>query len=326
MSDVAFIFSKKAHGASQNFAKAVNADFYPVSRYSLHKIFTIPKHEYYLVESVFALTYPVMKRKLLRQKSKIIFRCNSNLFSNEPGRYFQGNFLTKRYIKFLLNNVDGIIAVSKMVEDDAKRRCKKELGKDIKTKIVYSFVDNPEKWLKVKPDIKSKNFLAIGYIRHHKGFDILLKTFEIIGKKHPDAKLFLAGTSDDDLKRYGLEKPENVFALGFTKNMDKYAEKCAFFIATPRYEPGPTASIEAMAAGLVPIVNHMTGHKDHVKKVSKDLVINSLDPKIAAKHILKIMERKDLKKLSDKSKKIALNYTKNKMLNEFRKAFSELVS
>ncbi|MEM7819770.1 MAG: glycosyltransferase family 4 protein [Candidatus Aenigmatarchaeota archaeon] len=325
MSDIAFIFSKKAHAASQEFAKSINADFYSVSRYSLYKIFTIPKYKYYFVESVFALTYPVMKRKILREKNKIIFRCNSNLFSNEPKRYFQGNFFVRKYIKFLLRNIDGIIAVSKMVENDAKRRCKEEIGKKIKTKLVYSFVDNPEKWLNVKPNLKSKNFLYIGYIRHHKGIDILLKTFELIMKKNTNVKLFLAGIRDSDLKRYGLKAPNNVYLLGFIKDLEKYMEKCAFYVTTPKYEPGPTASIEAMCAGLIPIVNYMTGHKDHVKQVSKDLIINSLNPKDVANKILKIMKRNDLKKLSNKSRKIALKYTKEKMLTKFKKAFYDLI-
>jgi glycosyltransferase involved in cell wall biosynthesis len=321
---VAFIFSKKAHGASETFARSLGADFYPVSRSSIYKIFTIPKHDYYLVESVFALTYPVMKRKILRQKNKIVFRCNSNLFSNEQGRYLQGNFFVKRYIKFLLRNTDGIIAVSKMIEDDAKRRCR-DFGKEMKTRIVYSFVDNKEKWMNVKPDFKSKNFLCIGYIRHHKGFDIMLKAFELIREKYPEAKLFLAGTDENGLKKYKLNKPENVYAVGFAKNLDNYMKQCAFYIATPRYEPGPTASIEAMTAGLVPIVNSTTGHRDHAEQVDKELIINSLEPEDVAKQAIKIMERKDLKNISDKSRKVALKYTKEKMIEKFRKAFYELV-
>jgi glycosyltransferase involved in cell wall biosynthesis len=324
MSDNAFIFSKKAHGASQEFARSLNADFYPVSRYTLHKVFNIPKHNNYLIESVFAITYPVLKRKLLRNKNKIIFRCNSNLFSNEPGRYFQGNFFVRKYIKFLLQNINGIIAVSKMIEKDAKEKCRKEIGKEIPTRVVYSFIDE-KRWLKVRPDLKSKNFLAIGYIRHHKGFDLLLEAFSLIRERYPESKLFIAGTSEEALKKYGLKKPDNVFPLGFVKAMEKYMEQCTFYLSTPKYEPGPSASIEAMCAGLVPIVNHMTGHKDHVEQVSKELVINSLEPKIVARNIIKIMERKDLETLSKKSRKVALKYTKEKMLEEFRKAFGDLV-
>jgi len=323
MSDVAFVFSKKAHGASGTFAKSLDADFYPVSRFSLQKIFTIPKHKYYFVESIFALSYPVLKKKLLRQKSKIIFRCNSNLFSDERGRYFQGNFFTRRYIRFLLKNTDGIIAVSKMVQNDARKKTREEIGREIATKVSYSFVSDHKKWLSVKPDIKSKNFLHIGYIRHHKALDITLKAFGLINKEYPESVLFLAGISEDDLKRYGLQKIRGVYPLGFTSAIEQYAGKCAFYLATPRYEPGPTASVEAMAAGLVPIVNHRTGHQDHVEQLDKDLIIKSLDPEQVAKQVLEIMGRKDLKKLSDKSRKIALHYTKDKMIGDFKKTFYE---
>jgi glycosyltransferase involved in cell wall biosynthesis len=325
MNKNAFIFSKKAHGASQEFAKSINANFYSVSRYSLQKIFTIPKHDNYFIESVFAITYPVMKRKLLRHKNKIIFRCNSNLFSNEPGRYLQGNFFVRKYIKFLLRNVDGIIAVSKMIEEDAKRVCKKEIGREIPTKVVYSFIDE-KRWKKVKPNLKTKNLLAIGYIRHHKGFDVLLDTFSMIREKHPESMLYLAGTGNEDLERYGLKAAENVIPLGFVKDMEKYMSSCTFYLATPKYEPGPSASIEAMAAGLVSIVNTTTGHKDHVEQVSKDLIINSIDPKTVSSKIIKIMERKDLKSLSDKSRKVALKYTKKNMTEKFKKDFGDLTN
>lgn len=325
MSYNAFIFSKKAHGASQEFAKSIDADFYSVNRYSLYKIFTIKKHKNYLVESVFALTYPVMKKKILRNKCNIIFRCNSNLFSDEPKRYFQGSYFTKKYIKFLLKNVDGIIAVSKMVAEDGRIKCAKEIGREINTRVVYSFM-NPSRWTNVKPDLKHRNFLNIGYIRHHKGMDVLLKTFEIIRKKYPESKLFLAGTSQSDLEKYGLRPDDNVIALGYVADMEKYMSQCAFYFATPRYEPGPSASIEAMCAGLVPIVNQFTGHKDHVEQVNKDLIIESSNPNIIAQRVISIMNRKDIEELSEKSIKVAMNYTKDKMLIEFIKAFGDLVN
>lgn len=325
MNTTAFIFSKKAHGASEAFAHTIHADFHAVSRFSCHKIITIPDYENYLIESVFALTYPVLKKKL-GAKSKIVFRCNSNLFSDEPKRYFQGNFFVRKYITFLLKHTDGIIPVSPMVQKDINEKCETYLKKKIPSVVVHSFVGDPKRWLAVKPNLKSKNFVFVGYIRNHKGIDILLKTFELINKKHPDAQLFLAGISHDDLKRYHLVAPKNVHPIGFVKNLEDYFKQCAFYFTTPRYEPGPTASLEAMCAGLIPIVNDRTGHQDHVAQIDKDLVIHSLVPEEIAAQVIKIMQKRNFKTLSDKSRKVALNYTKEKQLKKFQKAFAQLTA
>lgn len=323
MSYTAFVFSRQAHSASRAFAEAIDADFYSVTRASLHKIFTIPSHKKYLAESAFALTFPVMKRKLLRENNKIVFRCNSNLFSDEPKRYLHGNFFVRGYVKFLLRNIDGIIAVSRLVQKDADAKCVRHLEKRIQSHIVYSFVE-PDKWKSVKPALSTNNFLHIGYLRHHKGVDILLKAFEILEKRHSSIKLYLAGISEDDLRRYGIRKAKCAIPLGFTSNLKECIEKCAFYIATPRYEPGPTASLEAMAAGLIPIVNHMTGHKDHAEQLSEQLIINSLQPEEIAERIESIMKLKNRSMLSKKSRKIASKYSKETQIKAFKKAFNEL--
>lgn len=324
MSDVAFIFSKIAHDASSAFARSINADFYSVSRYSWYKIFSIPGHKKYMVESIFALTYPILKRKILREKNKIVLRNNSNIFSDEPRRYFQGNAFVRGYIRFLLRNIDGIIAVSNLVKKTGDKKCLQQIDKMIPTLIVHSFVD-PDKWKEIRPALNTNNFLHIGYLRHHKGIGILMKAFDIIAEKHENVKIYLAGISEKDLQKYKIKKAKNAVPLGFTKKLKSYMKDCAFYITTPKYEPGPTASLEAMAAGLIPIVNNRTGHKDHVEKIDKKLVINSLRPEEVARGIENILKIKDRSALSRKSRKLAVKYSRENQMEAFKKAFGRLV-
>lgn len=151
-----------------------------------------------------------------------------------------------------------------------------------------------------------------------------MAAFDIIGEKRNDVKLYLAGISEKDLRKYGIKKAKNAVPLGPTKNLLYWMNRCSFYIATPKYEPGPTASLEAMAAGLIPIVNHKTGHKDHVEKISKGLIINSLKPDIVAGRIEKAIKLKNRRELSRKSRQIAGKYSRKNQTEAFKKAIEEL--
>ena len=83
-----------------------------------------------------------------------------------------------------------------------------------------------------------------------------------------------------------------------------------------------------MASGLIPVVSQKTGNKYIVGRVDKNLIVNSFEPDDYAKKIAEIMKSDKKKRMSlSKRSKVLIknNYTYEKQLKVFKKAFYKLI-
>jgi mannosylfructose-phosphate synthase len=110
--------------------------------------------------------------------------------------------------------------------------------------------------------------LALGRLATNKGYDLLIKAFAVLAKRHPDAVLHLAvgGERMDahekrilrELKalvaKLGLE--DRVRFAGFIADSDlaDYYRAADLFVLSSRYEPFGMTAIESMACGTPTIV------------------------------------------------------------------------
>ncbi|MEM7819769.1 MAG: glycosyltransferase [Candidatus Aenigmatarchaeota archaeon] len=330
MGKIACITFNYLHKNTELSAKSIGADIYKVTKEhgskataifrSIWLSIKLKKYETYLIDAAWALFIPLIKRLIFRNKIMVIYRLN-NPFFNDTWFLKNKNPFEKFIIKILRKQVDGIIAVSSVTANDAKIHRKPYV-------IAYSMLENLDEFLKIKPNLNTNNFLTMGYAPY-KAFDITLSVFHEIRKHKPDSKLiFLGKYSNNDIKKYykNLDMT-NVVICGYVKDVKKYLEGASYFIEFPHYEPGPTSVLESMAAGLICFSNENLGHKDFIKKVSKDLIIKSKDPKKIANEIIKIVGNNKKKKIiSKKSKEIAKLFRKEYRLRMFRKAFFNILS
>ena len=104
----------------------------------------------------------------------------------------------------------------------------------------------------------SKRFLAVGrFSFQHKGFDLLIKAFNIFCLNNQEWVLDIVGEGDMEfeykalIKEYHLENRITIHP--FTNNIQEYYSKAQVYVLSSRWEGMPLVLVEAMSHGL-PVV------------------------------------------------------------------------
>ena len=270
---------------------------------SFLKGFFVPSADLYIMEGVACLPCT-----LLKKGKKIVI--NTDTFVKTLGS-MKG--LQKKYSLWLLNKVDGFVSTSEMMRDLSKKYCKKP------NEVVYP-MSHLEDFYKINPDLNSGNICCIGMSIFPKGTDILVDAYIEYKNKYPSAQLFICG---EDNYRKEIEKIDGIVAPGRT-NPKPYLEKSSVYMNCARHESFGLNILEAMAAGVVPIVSEYCGAKTFVQKIDKKLVV-PLDKDKFVDVAIWLKKSNNLKKYSNKAKKIAKEFEKNNKLNNFKIAIRRLL-
>ena len=105
----------------------------------------------------------------------------------------------------------------------------------------------------------SKRFLAVGrFSRQHKGFDLLIKAFNLFAQNNSEWCLDIVGEGPEEklykklFKEYQLEN--RVIIHPFTDKIQDYYTNAQVYVLSSRWEGMPLVLVEAMSHGL-PIVS-----------------------------------------------------------------------
>ena len=108
---------------------------------------------------------------------------------------------------------------------------------------------NPPKTI----DYSSKRVIAVGRYSHQKGFDMLIKAWGELSKKHFDWHLYIFG-NEDRTAYEGMVKEEKCqdtcHCMPVTEDIASEYGKSSIFVMSSRYEGMPLVLIEAMSSGL----------------------------------------------------------------------------
>jgi glycosyltransferase involved in cell wall biosynthesis len=128
-----------------------------------------------------------------------------------------------------------------------------------------------------------------------------------------------------------LDEVDGMRVFGFVpyQELPKILSNCSVYIHPARFDTFPIAVIEAMAAGLIPVVTEMTGTKDLVRLVSPSLVI-PIDIDAISTKIIEILSMDNDKKeiLSKKAKQVAEEWSlkaRKMFLRKTMKALHEVI-
>jgi glycosyltransferase involved in cell wall biosynthesis len=327
---IVLIYQHDCHPVIKTFANSVTNESYSIKKLPLHSIsgilyslylaITIPKYDIYFTDSAMSNFVPIFKR-WLGEKNIIIYRGGDGIFGEKSDAYlYTKNKFKKKILLYILKNIDGVITESEMSRNDAKQwvDCPIELG--------VSYIEDIKSLSKIKPRLDTKKFLFIGDFRppyDHKGIEILIETFNLLPDKY---ELYIIGKNTEHLKN--KVKTSNIHVEGRVKDLKDYFKKCTYYIHAAKYETGPITILEAMSAGVIPIISKNCGHKEVVKKVSEKLILNSIEPKKIAEQILRL-DKINIQKLdlySKKAKKIInFKYSKKNQTKIFKENFYKLI-
>ncbi len=147
---------------------------------------------------------------------------------------------------------DSIVVQTRAARDYFSSRLK------LKVCIIPNLVPNPTGNIVVRNPSHPLRLIAIGRLHSQKGFDLLLRAFAPLKKKHPKWRLIILGEGPLRpelqilLDRLGLLK--SVDLPGFVKCPGDYLRASDLFVLSSRYEGFPNALCEAMANGL-PVIS-----------------------------------------------------------------------
>ena len=162
-------------------------------------------------------------------------------------------------------------------------------------------------------------------LRDEDGVEHLIEIYERlrneVGKK---VRMFIVGKPLEAkfLKPYErlrvYSKRERDFkVLGYLpyKHVCKIFSKCLFFIYPAKLKPFGLPVLEAMAAGLIPVVTKTTGARDFVYLIDRKLVVSHPGDVVKVIAELSTYSLRDLLGLSKKAREIALswNYDRAKL-------------
>jgi glycosyltransferase involved in cell wall biosynthesis len=187
---------------------------------------------------------------LLKTKTPIIFEAHGSKYNES--QYYKINFFSKithnfkyYYRNFCAKQFDYFVALSQesLMEWSLKDG---------------TVIPNPLFCEKDRiADVTSKTVIAVARQSYEKGLDRLLYVWKLVSEKHPDWKLEIYGSQNQDLGLEGLAKEYNIASsVHFfepIKNIEEKYLSSSVYVMTSRSEGFPMVLLEAMSFGL-PII------------------------------------------------------------------------
>lgn len=128
-----------------------------------------------------------------------------------------------------------------------------------------------------------------GRFAPHKGLVTLIRAFEHVSREIPGAELVLIGSDSDGTLaqvKAAAQSSMHASSIRILTNLSdaeikSELSKCSFFASASEYEGFGLTVVEALSAGLVPIVNAIASFKAIVERAGVGLVTNFSDPDAA---------------------------------------------
>lgn len=132
--------------------------------------------------------------------------------------------------------------------------------------------------------VENQVIVTVGTLRPEKGYWHLIKSFYILHKNFPKAKLLHIGPplADEELKLkkliHDLKMEKHIKMIGFKANPYKYLKKCKIYVLSSIYEGFPNALVEAMACGIPVIAaDCQTGPREILYQDYNDVTASAIE-------------------------------------------------
>ncbi len=216
----------------------------------------------------------------------------------------------KMFYRRYLGIVDGFLADSNRIKRDILNYIRRPVA------VVMPFAVHR---FCIKKRGLNKALLFIGNEPEEKGYKYIVRAMDLL----PDFELFLVVGCGKKVKA----RKKNIRVERRVPRMKKYFAKCSFYVHPADFEPFGVAPLEAMHAGLIPIITKDVGLSEMFDKELRTLlVLRSNAPDEIARKVLEIYNLKNKEKIIKKCKALSKNWTEEKSVKLFKKSFSEVLS
>ena len=289
------------------------------------------KYDVFLVDNLHIMPV-VMKRLFLRKDQKIVAYMGSHtlyfLLSHRFSR------LVERLHIWALRNYDAILCEGRMSVDIAQRLLG-ETHAPIYESLLAPSVERLRRLREVEPDLESRRLLLISsgpgeFRMHYKGLDLMVDAVSIASQSDPTLEFDILGEWDAEIvdavtARIPSATRQRIRFRGRVDGIADWLQRTALYLHCARGDAFPTATIEAMSAGVVPLVSEWTGTREIVAEVC-DRLIAPLNSESIAERILWYfgLAAGERQRLSRRSRIAARPYTQDSASAHFESTFTRM--
>lgn len=237
---------------------------------------------------------------------------------------FPVNHNLRKVARFIVSRFSECLVV---LSDEDMGYYRKNMRLRCRIKRIYN--PTPYEEILEKESYGSKTVLAVGRLTAIKGYDMLLKSWRPVEKKHPDWKLRFVGDGEE---RAALEKEtkrlelRNVEFTGMVEDVREYYKNAEFLVLSSRNEGFVMVLLEAMAYSLPAVA---FACKAGVREVISDGVNGYLVPPNDIKTFAKKMDSmisNDERRYAFGRKAAAMikRFGRDRILDEWEQLFNEI--
>jgi glycosyltransferase involved in cell wall biosynthesis len=173
---------------------------------------------------------------------------------------------------------------------------------------------------------------SIGRAQKVKGFDILIKAFQHVSDRFPEAILIIAG-GGPELKALQEQsrKTQNPKSIIFLENVDETKPMLAsldIYVQPSRFEGMPNAVLEAMAAGLPVVATTVGGIPDIIQDGITGILVPSEEVNLLSDALIRMILEPDLRlKLAQAGQEyVCQHFTIQETAAKTETVYTELIS
>ena len=256
--------------------------------------------------------------------------------SGEGNNLKQTYFIKEKSLRFFVRRLsvrlsDKVVANSESLAREVKEvfRLNSEVstiynGIDIEDIREKSKEEQSHKWLGTEIPV----IIAVGSLKTQKGFSYLLQALEIVNRTKTVRLIIIGDGGKKELQDFSkkLSIGNKTDFLSTVANPFPYIVKADIFVSSSLYEGLSNVILEALALGK-PIIS--TDHKHGANEIIEDhksgILVPVRNPREMADAIIKILENSELREsLGKEAKKRSENFSRDKMISEYEKLFSEI--
>ncbi len=255
------------------------------------------------------------------------------LIENHSTRYYV-LLRSKTFVDKLISRINFHDRTKAVKKYDAMITLTQEDKKDWPSGVPIHVIPNPLTLeCDRKADFSGKRVLAVGRMSYEKGFDNLIRIWNIVERRHPDWELVIIGAHDDltylekvkgliddfGLKRVRLQ-PE-------CKSIENEYLRSNILVMTSNFEGLPLVLIEGMSCGL-PLVSFACkcGPSDIIRDGENGFLVRDKNIKIFADRVCQLIEDKKLHaRMSEKALEYSKSYELDRIMSRWKSMFESLM-
>ena len=275
-------------------------------------------------------------KKIFSVKSAVSFRTKNR----SPQYGFKQKFYNRTldfWEKLIVSNSDYFITPSNFLQNEIMEHYNLDESKFFRIKnATFTDLFKPGidvSKLKNKLGLHNETVLFSTSAGWRKGFDALLKSFNIIKKKFPNTKLIVAGTTQFGIFEKFIDKKvvdidKDIFLVGRVSNYElpQFYNLAKLYLFPSFLETQPNTLIEALSCGR-PVVTFDSGGTPELVSEKEGILVETGNVEKFSESTLKILEdEKRIKKLSTNCRKRALKeYKIERAVDEHIKMYEQVL-